>query len=70
MTWKISKLYSNRQDERLRRALVTLPDRVWNVIDKELKGKLGDGDSEIIRNIVIAQLFREGNLLPPKDRPN
>ena len=54
----------------MRRALVTLPDGVWNVIDKELKGKLGDGDSEVIRNLVIAQLSEKGYLLPPKDRPN
>lgn len=54
----------------MRRALVTLPDGVWNVIDKELKGKLGDGDSEVIRNLVIAQLSEKGYLMPPKDGLN
>ncbi|MDG6925642.1 MAG: hypothetical protein JRN09_03720 [Nitrososphaerota archaeon] len=50
----------------MRRALVSLPDGVWEIIDKELKGKLGDGDSEVIRNIVISHLMEKGYLLPPK----
>lgn len=52
----------------MRRALVTLPDGVWRVIDKELKGDLGDGDSEVIRNIVIAHLTAKGYLMPPKEQ--
>lgn len=32
----------------------------------QLKGKLGDGDSEVIRNIVIAHLTEKGYLLKPK----
>ncbi len=51
----------------MRRALVTLPDGVWKVIDKELKGNLGDGDSEIIRNLVVAHLTEKGYLLPSKE---
>ena len=47
----------------MRRALVSLPEGVWKVID-ELKGTLGDGDSEVIRNIVIAHLSDKGILLP------
>ena len=47
--------------------MVTLPDGVWRVIDKELKGDLGDGDSEVIRNIVIAHLTAKGYLMPPKE---
>ena len=27
-----------------RRALVSLPEGVWEVIDKQLKGKIGNGD--------------------------
>ena len=50
----------------MRRALVTLPEGVWKIIDEELKGKIGDGDSEVIRNIVIAHLTEKGYLLPPK----
>jgi metal-responsive CopG/Arc/MetJ family transcriptional regulator len=50
----------------MRRALVSLPDGVWKVIDGQLKGKIGDGDSEVIRNIVIAYLTERGYLLEPK----
>jgi hypothetical protein len=46
--------------------LVSLPAGVWRIIDKELKGSLGDGDSEVIRNLVIAQLTEKGYLLPSK----
>lgn len=53
----------------MRRALVTLPDGVWKVIDKELKGKIGDGDSEVIRNLIITHLAEKGYLLPSKDHP-
>lgn len=54
----------------MRRALVTLPEGVWKVIDKELKGNLGDGDSEVIRNLVIAHLTEKGYLLPSKEAPD
>lgn len=47
----------------MRRALVTLPDGVWRIID-ELKGKIGEHDSEIIRNIIIAHLSDKGILIP------
>jgi metal-responsive CopG/Arc/MetJ family transcriptional regulator len=46
-----------------RRALVSLPDGVWNVLDKDLKGQIGDGDSEVIRNLVISYLTEKGYLL-------
>ena len=52
----------------MRRALVTLPDGVWKVIDMELKGNLGDGDSEVIRNLVIAHLTEKAYLLPSKEQ--
>jgi DNA-binding MarR family transcriptional regulator len=52
-----------------RRALVTLPEGVWEVIDEQLKGKLGNGDSEVIRNIVMAYLLERGYLLNPKAKP-
>ncbi len=51
-----------------RRALVTLPDGVWEVIDKQLKGKVGNGDSEVIRNIVIAYLMERDYLMKPKEK--
>jgi DNA-binding MarR family transcriptional regulator len=51
-----------------RRALVTLPDGVWEVIDNQLKGKIGNGDSEVIRNIVISYLMERGYMLKPKEK--
>jgi len=52
--------------KKTRRALVSLPQGVWNVIDEELKGKIGDGDSEVIRNVVLSYLTERGYLLKPK----
>jgi len=54
----------------LRRALVSLPDGVWKIVDEELKGKIGVGDSEVIRNVMIAYLTEKGYLLPSKSQPN
>ncbi len=51
-----------------RRALVTLPDGVWKVIDQELKGKIGDGDSEVIRHIVVNYLTEKGYLVKQKPK--
>jgi hypothetical protein len=53
-----------------RRALVSLPDGIWNIIDNELKGKIGDGDSEVIRNIVIAYLIEKGYFFSNKKESN
>ncbi len=36
---------------------------VCKVIDKELKGKIGDDDSEIIRHIVVMHLAEKGYLI-------
>ena len=44
----------------MRRALVSLPEGVWKIIDEQLRGEMGDKDSEIIRNIVIAFLTQQG----------
>ena len=42
---------------------------MWEVIDKQLKGKIGNGDSEVIRNIVMAYLLERGYLLKPLEIP-
>jgi hypothetical protein len=47
----------------MKRALVTLPEGVWQII-YELKGTVGDSDSEVIRHIVIAHLSERGLLIP------
>ena len=53
----------------MRRALVSLPDGVWKIIDNDLKGQIGDGDSEVIRNLVISYLTEKGYLLKPNAQP-
>jgi len=42
--------------------LVSILDGAWKIIEKELKGKIGERDSEIIRNIVLAYLSEKGYL--------
>ncbi len=44
----------------MRRILVSIPDGSWKLIEKKLKGKIGEKDSEIIRNIVLAYLSEKG----------
>jgi hypothetical protein len=43
-----------------------LPDGVWNAIDKDSKGQIGDGDSEVNRNVVIEYLMLKGYLFVKK----
>jgi metal-responsive CopG/Arc/MetJ family transcriptional regulator len=43
----------------MKRILVSLPDGVFGVI-RDLKGELGESDSEVVRNIVIAYLSEQG----------
>lgn len=50
----------------MRRTLVSLPDGAWDAIDKELRPQLGNADSEIIRNIVLAYLIEKGYLIKSK----
>ena len=42
------------------KSLVTLPDCIMDILQEEFKGKMGDSDSEIIRNIVVAYLSDHG----------
>jgi len=44
----------------LKRILLNLPDGIWEIIEREFKGKMGTKDSEVIRNIVIAYLSEKG----------
>ncbi len=44
----------------MKRILVSLPDGTSKIIEKKLKGKLGDKESELVRNIVIAYLSEKG----------
>jgi len=45
----------------MKKVLVSLPEGIFRLI-KELKGKMGESDSETIRNIVIAYLSEQGYL--------
>ena len=43
----------------MKRVLVSLPEGIFSIL-KELKGKIGESDSEIVRSIVIAYLSEQG----------
>jgi len=45
----------------MKKILVSLPEGIFNLI-KELKGKLGESDSEVVRNMVVAYLSEQGYL--------
>ena len=44
----------------MKRILVSIPGGSWKIIEKRLKGKFGEKDSEIIRNIVLSYLSEKG----------
>ena len=46
----------------MRRILVSLPEGIWKIVNNDLKGTIGESDSEIVRNIVIAYLSEKGYL--------
>lgn len=46
----------------MKKVLVSLPEGIMDILESELKGKIGDKDSEIIRAIVIAYLSEKGYL--------
>lgn len=43
----------------MKRTLVSLPDGVFKVV-RDLQNEMGESDSEVIRNIVIAYLSEQG----------
>ena len=46
----------------MKRILVSLPEGIWEIVNNDLKGKIGESDSEVVRNIVIAFLSEKGYL--------
>jgi len=44
----------------MRKVLVSIPETAWKIIEKKLKGKLGESDSELVRTIVLAYLSEKG----------
>ena len=51
----------------MKRVLVSLPDGTWKIVESELKGKIGEKDSEIIRNIVISYLSEKSYIRAKKN---
>jgi len=49
----------------MKKILVSLPEGIFNII-RNLKGKIGESDSETVRNIVIAYLSQQGYLAKEK----
>ncbi len=47
----------------MRKALVALPDEVWDIIDRDLGDKMGRGYSDTIRSIILAWLSENGYLV-------
>lgn len=45
----------------MKKVLVSLPEGILNIV-RELNGKIGESDSGVIRNIVIAYLSEKGYL--------
>lgn len=46
------------------KVLVTFSDDVWGIIEKNCKPKLGEGDSEVVRQMVMLYLEEKGYLDP------
>ena len=44
----------------MKKILVSLPEGAWHVAKKELRGKLGESDSEIVRTVFLAYLSEKG----------
>ena len=51
-----------------KRVIVTIPQGTWEIIEKELKGKIGDKDAEILRNIIISWLVEHGFIKGKENR--
>ena len=46
----------------MKKVLVALPDGVVNLLDKELIGKLGEGEAILLRTIIMNWLGEKGYL--------
>lgn len=44
----------------MKRVLVSLPSGILEIIKDDLKGRMGESDSEIVRSVVIAYLSEKG----------
>ena len=46
----------------MKKILVSLPDGIVDLLDRELKGKLGEGRSDTLRQIILNWLSEQGYL--------
>jgi len=46
----------------LKKVLVSLPEGIVEILDKELVGKLGEGHSDTLRSIIMNWLSEQGYL--------
>ena len=46
----------------MKKVLVSLPDGVVNILEKEVIGKIGEGYSDTLRTIIMKWLGEEGYL--------
>jgi metal-responsive CopG/Arc/MetJ family transcriptional regulator len=54
----------------MKRIMLSIPEETWDIVDTAFKGKFGNTDSEIVRNIIVAYLSEQGYFRSPKVRPN
>lgn len=45
----------------MKKVLVSLPEGIYKIVE-DLKGKIGDSDSEVVRTMVISFLSEKGYL--------
>jgi hypothetical protein len=50
----------------MKRVFVSLPDGVWSILKRDFLNKVGDSESEVIRNLVIAYLSEHGYFVNTK----
>jgi metal-responsive CopG/Arc/MetJ family transcriptional regulator len=50
----------------MKKVLVSLPEGIFNLV-RELKGKLGESDSEVVRTMVISFLSEKGYLVKKEE---
>jgi len=51
----------------MKKILVSIPEGIYEILDTDLRGKIGEKDSEIVRSIVISYLSEKGYLDKGRD---
>jgi hypothetical protein len=44
----------------MKKILVSVPEDAWKIVKRDLGGKLGESDSELVRTIILAYLSEKG----------